>query len=256
MCFDRLETPKTAHAARAVLERKTLLQRARSTIETLLADRHNGLSSETQRALQRSLKAQISDGLACDRSEYHALQNARQGLAEAEVELAETLESDLARTRRSLLNAAHDILPRYFVFGPPGVHDLLAEALPAGTSVLPTRNKRARERERHLLLYLQRIAGKNDTFSEFGPSGWGRSEKGFPGLALAPEAGFQRREAFVERWAAHAVAAAMNGDPLVRPELAPRLHPNGRLENGAWVSADHDDALPLSSSAAALHCRL
>src|SRR4029077_13238338 len=94
--------------------------------------------------------------------------------------------------------------------------------------VLPMRNKRARERERHLLLYLQRIAAKNDTFSEFGPSGWGKIDKNISGMSISPAPGVAKREAFLERWTAHAVAAAVNADPEnSNPELTvPALEPH------------------------------
>jgi hypothetical protein len=144
------------------------------------------------------------------------------------------LHRELQTVRTSLLTSAYEVLPSYLVFGAAGVHDLLAEAL-HDTEILPPRNKRARERERHLLLYLQRIAAKNDTFSEFGPSGWGISEQNTDGLRLSPKPGIARREAFFERWAAYAVAIAMNADAEIRPELAPRVNPNGRLEGNQFV---------------------
>src|SRR5260370_23894363 len=55
--------------------------------------------------------------------------------------------------------------------------DVCSSDLNNADAALPPRNSRTRERERHLLLYLQRVAAKNDTFSEFGPSGWGKISK-------------------------------------------------------------------------------
>src|SRR5436190_22019707 len=94
-------------------------------------------------------------------------------------------------------------------------------------AALPARNSRVRERERHLVLYLQRVAAKNDTFSEFGPSGWGSITKQKPGVTLAPESGIAKREAFLERWIAHALGGVINADPensnpkLMVPALEP-----------------------------------
>ncbi len=81
------------------------------------------------------------------------------------------------------------------------------------------RNNAARKLEQSLLMYLQRIATKNDTFSEFGPSGWGTVAAGQAGKALsfAPESGVAAREVFLERWTAHAIAAAINANPETPP---------------------------------------
>jgi hypothetical protein len=126
---------------------------------------------------------------------------------------------------------------------------LLSEALAGDGAKLPPRNKRARERERHLLLYLQRLAGKNDTYSEFGPSGWGTSEVAQAGVQIAPAPGIARREAFFERWAAFTIAAAMNGDTATRPELAPRLNPHGRLDDDTFILPATGKSIPLDRSA-------
>ena len=119
-------------------------------------------------------------------------------------------------------------LPRYLVFAASGLRNLLVE----GTSgPLPSRNKSLRARERHLLLYLQRVCGKNDTLSEFGPHGWGTAEPGVDSLRLVPEAGIARREVFPRTLDRARRRAAVNADPLIKIELPPRLHPHGRLEN-------------------------
>ena len=128
--------------------------------------------------------------------------------------------------------AARKLLPHYLVFAAGGVRDLLVGS---PEDPLPPRKKSLRARERHLLLYLQRICGKNDTLSEFGPQGWGTIDPGTALLKFAPDPGIARRETFLERWTAHGVAAAINADPEAAAELAPRLHPNGRLEQERFV---------------------
>jgi len=141
------------------------------------------------------------------------------------IDLARPLQRELESARKSLLGAAREILPRYLIFGAEGMRDRISSLLETRDALAP-RNSRARERERHLLLYLQRIAAKNDTFSEFGPSGWGSIGKK-SGVALKPQPGIAKREAFLERWVAHALAAAINADPensnpkLVVPALEP-----------------------------------
>ena len=146
-----------------------------------------------------------------------------------EKRLAASLERELEITRKSLLDFARTILPRYLIFAAEGMRDRISSLLGANANAaLPPRNARARERERHLLLYLQRIAAKNDTFSEFGPSAWGKISRNISGVTLAPESGTAEREGFLERWTAHAIAAAVNADPEnSNPKLAvPALEPH------------------------------
>jgi hypothetical protein len=146
-----------------------------------------------------------------------------------EKRLVASLERELEITRKSLLDFARTILPRYLIFGAEGMRDRISSLLGSNPdAALPRRNSRTRERERHLLLYLQRVAAKNDTFSEFGPSGWGTIVKNVSGVTLAPEPGIAKREAFLERWIAHAIAAAINSDPEnSNPKLAvPALEPH------------------------------
>jgi hypothetical protein len=146
-----------------------------------------------------------------------------------EKRLVTALEHELEITRKSLLDFARKILPRYLIFSAEGMRDRISSLLGSNAdAALPSRNSRTRERERHLLLYLQRVAAKNDTFSEFGPSGWGTIAKDVSGVTVAPEPGIAKREAFLERWIAHAVAGAINSDPEnSNPKLAvPALEPH------------------------------
>ena len=140
--------------------------------------------------------------------------------------LSDTLQRELESARKCLLDSAREILPRYLIFGAEGMRERIS-SLMENQAALPPRNSRARERERHLLLYLQRIVAKNDTFSEFGPSGWGSIGKK-SGIVLKPKPGIAKREAFLERWVAHALAAAINADPEnSNPKLAvPALEPH------------------------------
>jgi hypothetical protein len=159
------------------------------------------------------------------------------------------LEVELEKSRKSLAHLAGTILPGYLIFGAEGIRERTASLLADydRTGALPRRNARARERERHLVLYLQRLATKNDTFSEFGPTGWGRLDARLPGMNLKPEPGISRRETFLERWAAHALASAVNADPTVFEELRPRLNPNGRIDNQTFVFADTGETILLTA---------
>jgi hypothetical protein len=131
------------------------------------------------------------------------------------------------------------LLP-YLVFA-GGVREVVAELSKERapeSGPLPPRKKRERARERHLLLYLQRVCAKNDTLSEFGPGGWGTIGGPTQALQLAPLPGIVERETFLERWTAHGAAAALNANPDIRLELSPRLHPNGRIDGSEFCFAD------------------
>jgi hypothetical protein len=167
-------------------------------------------------------------------------------------DLDECLKSALADARVALLRAAKEKLPQYFVFSSGEVQNLLhgAEEKP-----LPPRNNRAAGRERHLLLYLQRIAAKNDTFSEFGPSSWGSARPGDSTIQFSTDSSMLGREVFLERWTAHAIAAALNADPAVRPELSPRLHPDGRIERDVFISSVSGEVIFLDPATKAIVSR-
>ena len=165
-----------------------------------------------------------------------------------EKRLAASLERELEITRKSLLDSARTILPRYLIFSTEGMRDRISSLLGSNANAeLPPRNSRTRERERHLLLYLQRVAAKNDTFSEFGPSGWGMIAKNVSGVTLAPEPGIAKREAFLERWIAHAIAAAINSDPensnakLAVPALEPYAVEVLLQDVGNWLPSSVRD---------------
>lgn len=128
------------------------------------------------------------------------------------------LKLELDRVRERLLAISAKLLPRVMMFSSGGVRDLLAHLLRASTGPLPPRNAKAGERERHLALYLQRVATKNDTFSEFGPSAWGKIDNGISSVSLGPDAGIAKRDAYFERWVAHAIGAVTG---LQVPALEP-----------------------------------
>lgn len=243
--LEALATPRTAAAARRALGAEAALVVAKSSAEELLHRRDNELSAEAFHDLRAALRQQRPPAEPIDRKEADEYTKALAWFRDCAAELDRALDEELETARRALHTAAAGILPRYLVFGSRGVEELLAESAGESGAVVP-RNKRARERERHLLLYLQRLAAKNDTFSEFGPFGWGTVAR-IPALELAPSAGVARREVFLERWAAHTIAAAINADPETRAELVPRLHPNGRLEADRWIFADSDSEQTLDA---------
>lgn len=151
--------------------------------------------------------------------------------------LDQCLDAELSAARAALWIACREILPRYLVFGAGGIRELqqrLLRRTPLQAETLPPRNAKAGDRERHLLLYLQRVCAKNDTLSEFGPTSWGMIESA--PLRFGRQPGIARRIVYLERWTAHVVAAALNADPDVRAEIAPRANPNGqRIAEGFYL---------------------
>ncbi len=175
--------------------------------------------------------------------------------ADSMARLLETLEKELGPARTALWQSSRTVLAPYLIFAVGGVRQLLSHLLDdqADYSRLTRRNSRAGDRERHLLLYLQRIAAKNDTFSEFGPTGWGKidsfnaSPAAMNAIKIDIRPGIARRKAFLERWTAHSVAAAMNADPAVRSESSPRLHPGVRIEGDQLLFADTGETIKLDA---------
>jgi hypothetical protein len=240
--LDKLGTVETARLARELVVRQDEFAKAKAEVEDLLRRREHGLSKELFQAWRKAIRSGTMppSGDAPSRAFAHCWTCAS-GLAEAESRLEESLQREIALVRPRLLEATRAISSRYLVFGGAGVREVLANLLtedPLETAPLPPRKKRDRARERHLLLYLQRICAKNDTLSEFGPGGWGTIDQQTEPLRLAPEPGIAKRETFLERWTAHGVAAALNADRAIRAELSPRLNPNGRIDGNQFIFTD------------------
>lgn len=141
--------------------------------------------------------------------------------------LIKALLEELQISRTRLLESARSILPAYLIFAAEGMRER-ASSLFADTSTTAgpeKRNAAVRKGEQHLLLYLQRIAAKNDTFSEFGPVSWGKVNDKISGLRMDIESGIAVRDVFLERWTAHAVAAVINADPENQKLAVPAMEP-------------------------------
>ena len=215
-----LATPGTAGAARELLVRQERLATARGVAERFVGSRESGLSGEESRAFRATLRDPRT--ATADIVKSPALKEfvERAAAADAaEMRLRGQLDEEMETARRALLAVSCRYLPAYLVFGAGAfggrVNELLASCGDTGSN-LPPRNAKARERERHLLLYLQRICAKNDTFSQFGPSGWGRIITDEKALQFSCAEEIAARDVFLERWTAHAVAAAINADSAAR----------------------------------------
>jgi hypothetical protein len=249
--FDALEklgTVETARLARELVVRQDEFAKAKAEVEELLRHRGHGLSEELFRAWRKAIRSGTMppSGDGPSRAFAQCWECASQ-LAAAEAQLEDSLQRELTTARTNLLEAARTVLPPYLVFTAEGLRERLAKQT-ADSGVLPPRNKSSRAHERHLLLYLQRVAAKNDSLSAFGPEGWG-TVSGEPGsLHLSPRPGIAARETFLERWTAHGVAAALNADPEIRAELLPRLNPNSLITDNQFVFADTGDTIELDDA--------
>ncbi len=248
-----LATSVTTQAARELLVREAEFTAAKTEVEKLLQSRTHGLPEKLFRAWRRAIRSGVMPPPGDWPSRAFAFCWERAAsLAKAEEHLEQSLQRELPGARKALLAAASRFLPPYLVFASRGVRDQVIRQLSHEKSSLLPRNKQVRADERHFLLYLQRICGKNDSLSEFGPEGWGTSERETAALNVGPRPGIARRETFLERWTAHGAAAALNADFEVRPELAPRLHPDGRIEGNKFIFTATGEALPLDPQTRAI----
>jgi hypothetical protein len=254
--LERLATPETARLARELVVRQDEFARAKAEVEGLLRHRGHGLSEELFRAWRKAIRSGTMPPArdAPSRAFEHCWECASQ-LAAVETALEESLQRELAVARTNLREAARTVLPPYLVFTAEGLRERLA-AQSADSGVLPPRNKSSRAHERHLLLYLQRVAAKNDSLSAFGPEGWGTIAGDPMNLTLEPSPGIAARETFLERWTADGVAAAVNGDPETRVEISPRLNPNGLLLGGRFRFTDTGEAIDLDEPTVSLLQRI
>jgi hypothetical protein len=244
--LEKISTPKTSAAARELIAFETKFSQTKLVVERLIAARRNQVSKEQFRFWRKAIRSGVMPEAADPLSSTFA--NCWRGakkVATAEAALAERLAQDLTGARGLLFEAARKYLPAYLVFAASGVRDRVIDQLSSCDISLPARNKQARADERHLVLYLQRIAGKNDSLSQFGPESWGSIDFGTKKIVFTPQPGIAKRETFLERWAAHGAAAAINADPETAAEISPRLHPNGRIEQDHFVFAESGELLSL-----------
>ena len=250
--LERLRTPETISSARELLARKEEYAKARADVERFFQSRERLLSEEAFRSLRTAFRLhRPPTGVTGEQPSFFInYAAATTAIASAESNLDSTLARELAAARQELWNSSRKFLPGLLVFGVGGVHELLSELLEpsANNRTLSHRTSRAGERERHLLLYLQRVAAKNDGFSQFGPTSWGKIDIVPAELKTDIRPGIAAREVFWERWAAHVIAAAMNADPEIFPELSPRLNPNGRIDHQQFIFTDSGESVPLDSS--------
>ena len=238
--FDSVEalaTPESIQIARQLIIARGARAEAKAQVEKAFHSGERLFSEEAYRALRVAIRAERPP--ASINEEQPALFVNYATIAARVESLEATLEATLAlevsRARNALLQASRTYLADYLVFGTEAVRSMLEQMPAQSKNAEPgPRNKSARKMEQTLLLYLQRVATKNDTFSAFGPSTWGFVQSGGSAVELHPQSGIARREVFLERWTAHAAAAALNNDADVRMKLGDRRFEVPALEPHAF----------------------
>jgi hypothetical protein len=243
--LEKLATVGTSAAARELLVRRERFVKAKAEVRIRLRSERESFSEEEYRLWDKAIRHDIAPATIVPHSDPFVLYaEAITELSGAQSKLDETLKSELERARSALIGSVQSLLLPYLIFAGDEVARRLGQQFPI-SATLPPRNKEARAHERTAVLYLQRICAKNDSLSAFGPSGWGSVKAVGSGLTLSPEEGVTLREAFLERWTAHGLAAAINSDAEARLELSPRVHPNGRIENDRFIFAENEKAVAL-----------
>jgi hypothetical protein len=236
--LESLHSPKTAALSSKVARAR---QQARDAAARLMreldgADVDRRLRRRARKAVARlECLPQTPSAFAPLVGDY---EHARDLLRRFTAELAEAFQQEYAATRAALRRLIRDWALPFSVFtSSAGMDDLFAPERLSG-SELPPATAGERKRERRYLLYLQRIAAKNDTLSAFGPTCWGRVEPSVVGARLAPRAGIAHRDTYVEKWVVAALARAVSADDEARMEIAPRIRGDVFLAGDAVVRAD------------------
>lgn len=239
--LEQLATPNTSHSARELTQREAELDGQRKPALAFVSRRDSGLTPEGFASWRGAIRrSEIPNQKIPEQLRQYV--NAALAAKDARLHFEKQLATELTRARSVLLELSQRILPAYLVFGSGAMHHLLEHS----AHELLHRNSRVRERERHVLLYFQRLAAKNDTFSAFGPSAWGSVRPGDSAVSFEIRPGIARRDVFLERWTAHAFAAAINADPETLLERCPRSNPNGLLIGDRFIFADTGDAVDLT----------
>jgi hypothetical protein len=171
------------------------------------------------------------------------------GGEEAWRELEARLAPDLVELRRRLREAASDPLVQEAVFmsNPAVFEQSWLRYLERGDERPDAEHRR---RERLVYTYLQRLCGKNETASFFGPMGYGEVEG--EGWAEVERAGRPRRRVLFAHWAAEELAQAMGEDRDLAPHLPLTLNPLFCMDGGSLRRRGQEGTVRLSQPAALL----
>lgn len=251
----RLGTPVTVARAREVV---ALKGEAVARGDTLLAQMK--AAGVRTNALRRCRK-KVDDARELPSPEpsyaeaWQAYEDARRAVESAASAMADAMASETAAARKALHDETLKYLPAFSVFGSTEaastnlVEGMSEEGEPVSGATAATTSTTSdeRKRDRHRLLYLQRVAGKNDTISEWGPTSWGWVDGAVKGARLDAKPGMAKRDVYVERWVVDALAADISNDPDAQPHLKPTRHPLGSLDGERFVRHDAGRAIELDA---------
>ncbi|MEO3810612.1 hypothetical protein ABGB17_16550 [Sphaerisporangium sp. B11E5] len=251
---EELSLPATAADVDAVLaaehaageHRETLLRDAfPAAVRAAGGDRAAGrLLSKQRAAVGRWCPVSApelapGDGLAGLLREWNRLLAVTAALAER-AEAAHPAELALCGERLRA-RAADPRLRDAILLLSPAFHDSLGKYA-AGSA------KDARQVERRLAAYLQRLAAKNETNSHFGPVNYGRLDPALPApVRMERDPSLVTRTVFAAARLADALTAAVQADPRMRPHLRPRRSVAHRVADGRAVHTGTGRAVTLSA---------
>ena len=121
------------------------------------------------------------------------------------IEFRAVFGNEFTRARAPYGMEQENFCRAYLVFGPGEVRELMADLMQTTVdhgALAPSQLARGGTGASSSFI-LQRFAAKNDTFSEFGPTGWGNISMEMMVMSLPPHPRYYAREVFLERWAAH-----------------------------------------------------
>jgi Lantibiotic dehydratase, N terminus len=172
------------------------------------------------------------------------------GDAAARAALGACLAAELPELRRRLREAASAPLVQEAVFmSNPAVYEHNWLRYLAADDQRP--NAEHRRLERLVYTYLQRLCGKNETASFFGPMGYGEVEgEGWAEVEVAGPA--QRRRVLFAHWAVERLGAAINQDPELTPHLPLRPTQLFALDGGRLRRRGRPGAVRVPPAASAL----
>jgi hypothetical protein len=238
--LDGLATPRTAELATALAEAKE----RRADQARLLRDELQGRPGAV-RAVRGQIRRRLASGRPIDgdgplaprliRAWNHVVAEVDALAAEADTTAACEEEQTVSHLRELV---AHPEVREAIWLSSPSAHDRLARP----------DWPRSAGRRRLAVLYVQRLAAKNDTTAFFGPFSLGCVHPGSPDAPVlsyrAGTARTGRRYAFLARHVIDALAGCIEADPGVLAHLGLEPHPLLRLEDGAVSLASSPLRLP------------
>src|SRR5216683_2954518 len=166
--IERLATPKTSAAARELFVRQEEFTKWKTEVDNVLRSRRHGLSKELFRAWHKAIRSGIVPLVADPASGAFAIcWNCASELAIGEKIFDETIESELGRTRNSLLGMVRTLQPP---------HKKSARARTAPSLIPPAYLREERHVERIWAGELGKVRPTN-TKSNAGTDTWNRQTR-------------------------------------------------------------------------------